>query len=141
MTKAYTKTELKQAITECGGNVSAVAERFGKTRQTIYSWIAEARLWDVVNKARNSLHDRAVAVISDAVDAGDFDAAKLVVTSFPSPNRARWSSKAEVSATFAGSELSPQTIALLNKMGVGVGDVAQQFEELVRVAAAERGIG
>jgi transposase-like protein len=46
--KRPTREELETVIRAEGGNVTAIAERLGATRQSTYAWIAQAGLRDLV---------------------------------------------------------------------------------------------
>jgi hypothetical protein len=129
------KSDLRRAIQADGGNVSRMAVRFNVTRQTIYNRLDETGLRGEVSKARANIYDMAVDNVVAWLDAGDPVMTRWALERYPGggPDQPRWSSKTDV--VVGSVPISDETLRLLEQMGVGVEDVAAQFEQLVREAA------
>jgi hypothetical protein len=127
---------VRKALQEHGGVVVRVAEAFRVSRQTVYSWVERYDLWWMLERARESMFDLAQDNIMQAVADGDIDCSKFVLTHMPTAKR--WSSRAEITGK-DGSPLglSADVIELMRRMGVEPSEVVKEFEEMVRVQAAE----
>lgn len=126
------KSDLKRAIQEEGGNISRVAGRFGVTRQTIYSDISRWDLWAEVQTYRRMMFAMAEDNLLGALEAGDTDISKFVVTHMPGGER--WSSRQEID--LGAVRLSDDVLALLDTLGIEAETVAAEFERIVREQAA-----
>lgn len=131
---------VRVALEAHGGNISAVARSFNRSRQTVYNWIEEYDLWDDVKFDRDQMFEMAENNLFKAVQAGNIDVSKFVLTHMPTPKR--WSNRTEITgadgeAMFA---LSPDVMALLKAMGVEPSDAHREFEAIIREQAdAQRG--
>lgn len=129
------KLELRRALAEHGGLVGRVAEAFSVSRQTIYNWIEKYGLRDALSSSRTLMFDLAEDNVFRAVEAGDLDISKFVLTHMPSTRR--WSSRAEVTgADGAPLALPADVVEMLAALGVSPSDVAKQFEAMIREQAA-----
>lgn len=124
------KSDLKRVVRETRGNVSMMASEdyLNCSRQTIYNLLNHYDLWGLVQERRKSIFAIAESNIFDAVESGDFDASKFVVTHFP--GGARWSSKTDV--VFSGVQLSDEAMRLMEELGLEPDGVAADFEHMIR---------
>lgn len=118
---------VRLALQAHGGNVSAVADAFDVGRQTVYNWIKRYALRDLVELSRDTMFATAEANINLAVQAGDIDASKFVLTHMPTEGR--WSSKTDVSVSPLG--IPPEIKKMLDDMGLAVDDVGTAFNEMI----------
>lgn len=130
-----TKAAFRRAISQQAGNVSAIARQFNVERQTIYNYLNRWELWDELNTKKANIVGASEQTIYDAVLDGDTDAARFVLTHHPR-NKERWSSKHEVSVS--GVNLSPETLGMMEELGVDVETAAEAFEAQIRRLHAER---
>ena len=73
---AISQKAIKEAIIEYKGNISRVAESFGKSRGTIYNRINKNdTLKRVLQESRDKRNDRVVDVLYNAADGGNVTAA------------------------------------------------------------------
>lgn len=116
---------LRRAIYEHGGLIADIARHFDVTRQTIYNWLDHYQMRELIIQARQSMREVAKDVIYQRLMSEDenaaFEAARFVML--------RLQSDGELLT------LSPETLALLGRMGLDVMDVVTQFESMVREAA------
>lgn len=126
------KSDLRRAIRAEGGNIKRVAEMFDVTRQTIYNKVDRYDLRGEVETYRAMVFRMAEDNLFGAVEEGDTDISKFVVTHFPGGQR--WSSKQEI--RLGAIQLDDEVLALAEKMGIEVETIAEQFERLIREEAA-----
>lgn len=134
------KAQLEQALKDHGGVVSRVAKAFGVSRQTIYNRLDHHGLRDQVEAARGYMYDLAVDNVMGALETGDLDISKFVLTHMP--NAVRWSNKTEITgANGVPLGLGADVLEMLRRLGIEPSEVVKQFEEMVRtgVIAAPEG--
>lgn len=133
-----TKTDLRRALQHHGGVIAKVAEAYAVTRQTVYNWIDRYELRDLVESSRTMMFDLAADNVYQAVEKGDFEASKFVLTHMPTAGR--WSNRTEVTGKDgAPLGMSADVLELMRQMGLEPSDVVRQFEEMVRNQAAAVG--
>lgn len=139
-TKKVGKTDLRRALEEHGGIISRVADAYSVTRQTVYNWIEHYELHDKVQAARKGLFDLAVDNVAKAVQEGDLEMSRFVLTHMPTT--ARWSSRSEITGK-DGTPLviAPDVMEILRGMGVQDSDLAKQFEDMIREMAKAKANG
>lgn len=133
-----TKTELRLALQHHGGVIAKVAEGYQVTRQTVYNWIDKYHLRELVESSRVMMFDLAADNVYQAVEKGDFEASKFVLTHMPTPKR--WSNRQELTGA-NGMPLGglPQDVMeYMQKMNVSPDAFMAQFVEMMR---AEMGGG
>lgn len=131
------RKSVRAALKAHGGIVAQVADSFNVSRQTVYNWIKEYGLRDEMEFARDTMFDIAERNVYIAVQMGDLDMSKFVLTHMP--NASRWSNRQELTgANGAPLGLSPEVIQLMQMLGMEPSDVVRQFEEMVRAEAANR---
>lgn len=131
------KRSVRKALQEHGGVVAKVAAAFGVSRQTVYTWIAKYDLRGELTTARNLMFDLAADNIYLAVQAGNLDISKFVLTHMPPPaGQERWSNRTELTgADGAPLGLSPDVLEMLRRMGVEPSEVVREFEQMIRQQA------
>lgn len=128
------KKTVRKLIEDTGGCISDMAReaksglvKKGVSRQTIYNWIDHYGLRAELEQARVSMRLVSRDVIYDRLMDED-------------PDRA-WEAAKFVTLHLndAGELLavSPEVMALLKQMGIPMSDVAQAFEQMVRMKAQE----
>lgn len=135
---SVTKTELRMALQTHGGVIAKVAEAYQVTRQTVYNWIDKYHLRDMVESSRVLMFDMAADNVFVAVEKGDFEASKFVLTHMPTPRR--WSNRQELTGA-NGMPLGglPQDVLdYMGKMNITPDVFMAQFVEMMR---AEMGGG
>jgi transposase-like protein len=136
MANKVTKARAREVLAGYFGDISATARHFNVSRQTVYNWIERWNLADALDDARDNVFEMAEQNAYQRVIAGDWDASKFVLLNMPpGKRRARWSSKTDTSVTVEGIALSPDVIALMQKLGISTSDAAREFETLIREAA------
>lgn len=134
MAARMTRKTVREQIREHHGNLTAVADALGRSRQTVYNYIKRYDLQSDVESARDSIFDHAEQNLFKAVKEGNIDVSKFVVTRMPSSRK--WSSKSEVESEFKHTFDIPDDIAeQLRQMGVEPDDVASEFFKLIREQA------
>lgn len=127
-------TSIRKAMVELKGNVSAVAEHFAVTRQTVYNWIERYGLRDVVEFERSRLFELAERNVYFEVERGSFEASKFVLTHMPNAGE-RWSSRSEVTGKDGEPLFAPDVMDILAKMGYTEAEIRVRFEAQVRAMA------
>lgn len=136
--KRATPSAVKRALMEAGGVVQTVAEAFGVTRQTVYNWINEWQLHDVLDRTREAMFTMAEDNIRAAVEAGNLDMSKFVLTHMPVVSSRRWSNRTELTgADGAPLGLSEDVIKLLAERNLNPSDVVREFEQMIRETARQ----
>lgn len=134
-----TPETVKRALIEHGGVVQDVAEAFNVTRQTVYTWINQWGLHDVLDETRQSMFTMAEDNILNAVSNGDLDMSKFVLTHMPVKSARRWSNRTEVTgADGAPLVLSQDVLKLLAEQNLNPTDVVREFEQMIREQAAAK---
>lgn len=128
-------TTIRRALIDLGGNVSAVAEHFLVTRQTVYNWIERYGLRDVVAFERSRMFELAERNIYFEVERGSFEASRFVLTHMPNAGE-RWSSRSEVTGKDGEPLFAPDVMAALAKMGYTEAEIKARFEASIRQMAA-----
>lgn len=132
------RKSVREALKAHGGIVAQVAESFDVSRQTVYNWIKEYGLRDEMEFARDTMFDIAERNVYLAVQAGDLDMSKFVLTHMPSSTR--WSNRQELTgANGSPLGLPADVIELMRKLNIQPEDLAVHLSELVRAEAAEKG--
>lgn len=127
------KGELRRAIREEGGNISRVATRFDVSRQTVYNRVEALNLWPEVEVYRRMMFRMAEDNLLGAVEEGDIETSKFVVTRYPGVDR--WGTKTEV---VGAVKLSPETLRQLEAMGADPEELREQLEQIVAAMHAEK---
>lgn len=136
MASKVTKKRAQEVLTQYFGDISATARHFNVTRQTVYNWIARWELTAALDDARDHVFEMAEQNIYQLVINGDYDASKFTVLNMPpGKRRARWSSKTDSNLNVQGVTISPDVLALIERLGLSSSDVVREFESLIREAA------
>lgn len=129
-----TKTELRMALQAHGGIIAHVAKAYEVTRQTVYNWIDKYHLRELVESSRTMMFDLAADNVYQAVEKGDFEASKFVLTHMPTPRR--WSNRQELTgANGAPLGLPADVIELMRKLNIQPEELVEHLSELVRAEA------
>jgi hypothetical protein len=127
------KLELRTALISGGGVVRAIADGYDVSRQTIYDWIEFYDLGDVLIRARTAMFDIAVDNILGAVDKGDLDMSRFVVTHMPTTERSRWSNRQELTgANGVPLNATPELITLMERLNISGDDLVRELETMLR---------
>jgi hypothetical protein len=128
---------LRLALEEHGGVIANVAVAFSVSRQTVYNWVERYQLQDIVATSRNMMFDLATDNVYQAVQDGNLDMSKFVLTHMPPPvGHQRWSNRTEITgADGVPLGLSPDVLKLMERMGVEPSDVVKEFEDMIRQQA------
>ncbi len=130
MARRVSEKRLRESLVAHGGNVVLVAAAYGVARQTIYNWVQEYGLRDEVDLARETMFMTAERNINLAVQAGNLDASKFVLTHMPVEGR--WSSRSELTGKDGGALFAPDVMAILEGMGYTPDEIRARFEAQVR---------
>ncbi|MBK9751723.1 MAG: hypothetical protein IPO91_34480 [Chloroflexi bacterium] len=133
-----TKTELRKALEAHGGVIAKVADAYQVTRQTVYNWIDTYHLREMVEASRVLMFDMAADNVFVAVEKGDFEASKFVLTHMPTPKR--WSNRQELTGAngMPLGGLPQDVLEYMGKVGITPDVFMNQFVEMMR---AEMGGG
>lgn len=127
---------VRLALQEHGGNVSAVADAFGRSRQTVYNWIQRYALRDMVDLSRDTMFATAEANINLAVQAGNLEASKFVLTHMPVEGR--WSSRNELTGKDGKDLFDDELRAAMQALGIDQRAVVAEFRALMLAEAEQR---
>lgn len=132
------RKSVREALKAHGGIVAQVAESFDVSRQTVYNWIKEYGLRDEMEFARDTMFDIAERNVYLAVQSGDLDMSKFVLTHMPS--NTRWSNRQELTGAngMPLGGLPQDVLEYMGKAGITPDVFMAQFVEMMR---AEMGGG
>lgn len=123
--KRPTKTELRKAIDDEGGQVEAIAERFGVRRRTVYNWLGHYSLNARLALARRPIQQIADDNIYDALLSDDPTRrdrmTQFVKLNLNDSGAVRWSDKA---------------LALMDMLNIEPSAAVTEFEALLEAHAA-----
>lgn len=144
--KQFPREKFVAAIAESKGILQKVADAVGCTRQTVYNALEEwTDLKTLLDDARTSLVDQAestiVAMMNQRDDLKVTLNAATYITSRLGKKRG-WTESTELTGPGGVGlfDVSPETLELAKKLGIEPSKVVQQFEQMVRLAAVQRGI-
>lgn len=125
---------LRETIERAGGVIAAVARFYQVERQTVYNWLDHYDMHDAIRDARDDIIDVAEANMFRAVQAGDLDISKFVLTRL---GRARgWGNSVEVTGVVIPDEI----VRLVETMGGDASSIVREFEALIRAQAQMVGV-
>jgi AcrR family transcriptional regulator len=143
--KQFSKEAFEQAIKDSHGVKAAVAGAVGCSRMTVDNYLRDnPDLVEMMDSARSGLLKKAVSALVTDIDTpandGHQRAYMFVLRTLGKDEG--FSERTEVTgADGAGLlDLPPETVKLVEKMGLDLGEVAKQFSGMVKAAAAQRGI-
>lgn len=116
------KRNFRRAIEAHGGIVTEIAKHFDVTRATIYNWLTHYQMRDDLRKARQSMREIAQDIVyarllSDNEDKS-FEAARFTLLHLRNDGELLM--------------LSPETIRILDQLGINMATVAQHVEVLAQ---------
>lgn len=132
----YSVRQVRLAIANSRGNKMVIAERLGCARQTVDNLLMRyPELLPELEQERETILDTAENKLYDLVNAGEIRAILFVLETL-GKNRG-WAKRTEVTGANGGAlQLSNETLMLVEKNGLSVGDVLKQFEALIKESAA-----
>lgn len=132
----YSVRQVRLAIANSRGNKMVIAERLGCARQTVDNLLMRyPELLPELEQERETILDTAENKLYDLVNAGEIRAILFVLETL-GKNRG-WAKRTEVTGANGGAlQLSNETLMLIEKNGLSVGDVLKQFEALIKESAA-----
>ena len=143
--KKFSREDVEAAIRESHGVKSAVAGLLECSRQTVDNYLADwPDLVGVLEGARGGLIGKAVsALVADVENAesdGHVRAYMYVLKTLAKDDG--FSERTEITGADGEGlfDLQPETVRLIQAMGMDMSQVAKQFDQMVRVAAAQRGL-
>jgi len=130
------KREVRDAIAAENGVIAAIAARLAVTRQTVYSYLDKFDLWGEIEAGRDRIYKLAQRNVSNAVEEGDLDTSKWVVSRLGKNDG--WAQRSELTgADGAALVLSPDTAAAMQRLNLTPEQLAGIVEEMVQAEAAE----
>ena len=142
----YPREKFLKAIEGCNGILSEVAHSVGCSRQQVYNAFERwPDLKPLFEKSREALVDEAestvVAMMRQRDDLKVTLNASTYITSRIGKRRG-WTERTEVTGADGKNliELSPEIMELAAAMGISTSKVAEQFENIVRAAAVQKGL-
>lgn len=136
----YTREQFEQAITKSWGVKATIAQRLGCSRQTVDNALDRwPDLRERITSERESIVDLAESKLTAAINQGELRAITFTLETL---GKARgWSRRTEVTGADGAALLgmSPDTVALIESMGMDLSEVVKQFETMVRAAAVANG--
>lgn len=141
----FGKEMFAAAIPQSHGVKAAVAAAVGCSRQTVDNALARwPELQEMLDAARSGLIGQAVSALAQDIQNTESDGhqrAYMFVLKTLGKEEG-FTERTEVTgADGAGLlDLSDETIRLMERMGLDMSQVARQFEQMVKAAAAARGI-
>lgn len=142
--RQYSRSVFEAAIRGSHGIKSAVAAAVGCSRQTVDNALREwPDLIDLLEAQRGKLVDQAVSAlardISDPTSEGHQKAYLFALRTLGKNDG--FAERTEVTgADGAALQFEPETMKLIAAMGLNTSQVVQQFEQMIRAEAAQRGM-
>lgn len=135
----YPRDVFEKAIQQSYGIKSAVAEMVGCSRQTVDNALERwPELAVMLDYERHNIVDAAESKLIYALNAGDM---RAILFTLETLGKSRgWTRRTELTGADGAALISPEIAQLIHAMGMDVSEVARQFEVMVRMAAAEKGV-
>jgi hypothetical protein len=125
------RKSVREALAAHGGNITRVADAMNVSRKTVYNWIEQYDLRDDLQVSRDEMRDIAERNVFLAVQSGDLDTSKFVLTHMPS-SQPRWSSRSEVTGADGAALIPPDVADAIKQSGLDVREVLVRFVEIIR---------
>ena len=128
----YTAEQMIQALRETKGQITLAARRVGCAYNTMRRYVDEYPSVKAVLEEEN-------AVMGDAVELALYDEAvnKRNTAALIFLAKTKFKERGYTERHDIGLALSPETMAMANKLGISKQDIVREFEALIR-AEAER---